>query len=288
MDLLRLTLAILAALLALVFVGIWFAKGRQHSKKGRGATLFYAGLLFASAGALYLGSQKVQRTATKNEISPPLTAKSETKEIVPTTSSATGEIELDPAEPKSQEDLQTARLKSGNLSTSGDVAAITPIKRKPIPAHTSNLPKSSKPKTTNASVEDVIESSILGAFDIIEVFFETYGYPVSVSRSSTSGKLANGSIVFRSGSAELSQQSIRYLRTLATQLDMTYQDGQLEIRAQSNEQVDSPVHRFLLTQSRAEAVRDVLVAEGFPASRLVPIGSETEGETRVKFVHRPN
>ncbi|MCB1059603.1 MAG: hypothetical protein KDB65_05195 [Calditrichaeota bacterium] len=194
-----------------------------------------------------------------------------------------------PANPKSEDvwqDLKTdAETQSGSVELSyGELP-----KRKPkLKSASGKLPKSSKPNADGKKAEDVIEDGILSAFDAIEIFFDTYGSPVAASASNRSGGQSTGSIEFVNGTSELSERSKNYLHSLAPQLGKMYKDGQLEIRAQSNEKADSPAHRFLLTQSRAEAVRDELSDSGFPANRLVPIGSETAGETRVKFVHRPN
>lgn len=287
MEQMRLILAILAALLGLVFIAVWFAKGRQHSFRGRGAVMFYAVLLFASSGVLLLRSrdEKISETTVPR-------AEGKQTTIIEKTVSDSVKIENHkqfdkPTEPEQPKQEQVATWTKTKLETPNSVRS----KNKTQPRHlqvrgSRDLPTASKPAKEQAA-EDVIEASILQAFDVIEVIFETYGVPVGNS-TNTQSKSSAASIEFMTGSAELSQRSVQYLRNLAYEFGQKYEYGQLEIRAQTNETVSSPELRRQLTQSRAEAVRDVLAAQGFPAERLVPIGSERAGETRVKFVHRPN
>ena len=283
----RLILALLAALLSLVFIAVWFAKGRQHSIRGRGAVLFYVILLFASSGILLLKSrnEKVAET-TIPRAEPKQTAKIEktlSDSVKTDTQNLFGKsVALE--QPKQE---QVATWTKTNIETPSSVRSKNNTQSRPLQVRGDrDLPTTSKP-AIEQTTEDVIEASILQVFDVIEIIFETYGVPVGYS-TTTQSKSSAASIEFMTGSAELSQRSVHYLRNLASEFGQKYENGQLEIRAQTNETVSSPELRRQLTQSRAEAVRDVLAAQGFPAERLVPIGSERAGETRVKFVHRPN
>jgi outer membrane protein OmpA-like peptidoglycan-associated protein len=300
MDQMRLTLAVLAALLALVFLGVWFAKGRQHSKK-RGAVLLYSVLLFASAAVLYLGSKSEQEPAkqqiTRDESSRknPKVEEADSKdsspekaEVTSTTEAAPSKVSTVPANPKSAEIWKNQNSQSSSHGSVELSYGDTKSRKPKLKTSSGALPKSSKPKSDNRPAEEIIETEVLSAFDAIEIFFETYGAPVAAQASFSGVRKPSGTIEFVNGTSELSEPSRKYLHTLAAQLEQMYEHGQLEIRAQSNEKVDSPAHRYLLTQSRAEAVRDVLAQSGFPADRLVPVGTEEAGETRVKFVHRPN
>ncbi len=281
----RLILAVLALLLALVFVAVWFAKGRQHSTRGRGAILFYAVLLFASSGVLYLNS----RTAHTFSHDQPIVKQEQTQAIQPKhlNSDTIGTERQTPSTPVQPNQEQVATWTKNKVVTPGSVRPNhNSQSRSPRINGNHDLPKTSR-QFESEPVEDVIEAGILNAFDVIEIFFETYGSPAATT-TETSLRSSGPSIEFVTGSAELSLRSVQYLRTIAAELGQKYEDGQLEIRAQTNETVSSPEFRRQLTQSRAEAVRDVLASQGFPAERLVPIGSEKAGETRVKFVHRPN
>ncbi|MBL0060372.1 MAG: hypothetical protein IPP40_02455 [bacterium] len=282
MDQMRLILAVLAALLALVFVAVWFAKGRLHSTRGRGAILFYAIMLFASSGVLFLKSRdegvpQFEQPIVKHE-------QTQNTELDQLNSDSDRVVSQRPAQPKQE---QLATWTKAKVVTPGSVRSNKNVVSHPLQLHNnSDLPTSTLP-LNDKPVEDVIEAGILQAFDVIEVFFESYGTPV-VTSSSLGSKSSPASIEFVTGSAELSLRSVQYLRIVAAELCQKYKDGQLEIRAQTDETVYSPELRRQLTQSRAEAVRDVLSLQGFPVERMVPIGSERAGETRVKFVHRPN
>lgn len=298
MEHMRLILAVLAALLALVFMGVWFAKGRQHSNR-RGAFLSYSLLLFASAAVLFIGSQNERdlpspqttsnaRATPTTESSPktPNNTTAQESDILHGETSTTA-VSAVPVNPKSEEVWQDVKNQPETKTGSQQLSYGDWQKRHPkLKNSAGNLPKASKP-TKDKPVEDVIESGVLSAFDAIEIFFETYASPAAVPASHSESVKPSGKIEFVNGTSELNERSKNYLHSLAPQLGRMYEYGQLEIRAQSDENVDSPALRFLLTQSRAEAVRDVLADSGFPADRLVPVGSETAGETRVKFVHRP-
>ncbi len=281
----RLILAVLAALLALVFVAVWFAKGRQHSTRGRSAVLFYAVLLFASSILLFMTSRDENFGVHEQPIvKHDPTQVTRPKLSTPDSVRSDNQDQIEPEQPKQE---QVATWTKTKIVTPGSVRSNKNIQSRPLQLHSNrDLPTSSQP-LDDQPVEDVIEAGILQAFDVIEVFFEAYGTPVGTSSSSGS-KSSIASIEFVTGSAELSLRSVQYLRTIAAELGQKYKYGQLEIRAQTNETVSSPELRRQLTQSRAEAVRDVLALQGFPAERMVPIGSERAGETRVKFVHRPN
>lgn len=286
MDKMRLILAVLAAALAMVFAVIWYVKGRQHSFKGRGAALFYATLLIASSIVLVMNSRSFVTSRPDNSPSIQTETLSTPAQIdAPQVQTPTPRLAESAKEPP-QPDPAATWTKAAVRTPSAIMAGKASNHRQLIVHSQTALPTSSRSES-EAPIEDVIESNILQAFDVIEVFFDTYGTPSTPSISKNS-KTAAASIEFVSGSAELSQQSISFLRKLASEFEHRYESGRLEIRAQTNETVSSPSQRLLLTQSRAEAVRNILAAEGFPSDRLVPVGTDKAGETQVKFVHRPN
>lgn len=288
---LRMTLAALAALLALVFLAVWIAKGRQHSRKGRGVVLFYSLLLLASSAALFFRAksenvrpQHQLEVESENRVSDPDLSQvvfdtTSTGEIAGKTSTKTKSESLGKEEAAiwTKSALELPRDVIGNDQSQSRNLGIRDGRNAPS-LYTSDL---------QHSVEDVIESRILDAFDIIELFFETHGTKTFTSRPEQS-KSSISSIEFVTGGAELSLRSVQYLRAFASELDKKYEHGVLEIHAQTDEAASSSEQRLQLTQSRAEAVRDVLIAHGFPAERLLSFGSEKAGTTRVKFVHRPN
>ncbi len=296
MDPLRLTLAICAALLAFGFLAFWLIRGRQQMVKHSKGALLYSLLLFASAAVLYRGAVIEQMAAPASKAQPTPSVK-----VHPSPSAAASPQPATPDSTAARTRIaSTDFVRQGDGAQSGTTAQPQdkPSVEKPRPQSGSRsrrellvssdarLPAAVRDSKPQPPVEDVIEAGVLHAFDLIEVFFEEHG-----SASAGAGKrLAStgGAIEFARGSSQLNEHSLSYLRSVASQLKYEYSDGQIEIRAQTNETIASAEERLMLTQSRAEAVRNVLAAAGFPADRLVPVGSETAGENRVKFVHRPN
>lgn len=211
----RLILAILAALLALVFVAVWFAKGRQHSRRGRSAALFYAVLLFASSGFLFVKSRDESFSAHEQPIvkHEPKQAP-QPKQSTPGSDKADGQERTEPEQPKQE---QVATWTKTKVVTPGSVRLSKTIQSHPLQLHHNrDLPTSTQP-LGEKPVEDVIEAGILQAFDVIEVFFESYGTPIGTS-SPFGSKSSTPSIEFVTGSAELSMRSIQCLRAIAAEL----------------------------------------------------------------------
>lgn len=287
MEQLRLLLAIFAALLALVFLGVWWVRGRQRSTKGRTAVVLYAILLLCSSAFLYSRSQNeaVKQTVSR-ELVPEKQVKVETQKV-PTTSvvDSAKDVRTIPETEQTTKFESTKSTQKSEASTPSVIQSQAKAKPHFIGPPMLELPKRKRSSPTEPV--EIVEAAVLQAFDIIELFFDKYAAPTTAAASSTTTN-SIGKIEFVPGTAELSERSLNYLRSLAPELSKIYKDGHLEIRAQSDESVNSPAQRYMLTQSRAETVRDILAAEGFPPNRLVPVGSETVGVTRVKFVHRPN
>lgn len=284
-------LAVVAALLAIVFSTVWFLSGRQRSTKRGGGFLVYAILLLVSAVVLWQKSEKATSTSPVDVDS-----------IAKTPIAETGAQESmgDSSEQVSSQEREIGRHLDSDLNKEPSQEAAVWTKSKvlmPLTEGRLGSPKRHLPSghsTDNGSalrsnrpaVEDLIESRILDAFDFIEVLFLKYGSLAESSEIHPKHGAASSTIEFVIGSNELSQRSIRYLRGLAPELARQYSSGNLEIRAETSESFASPGERLNLTKSRAEAIKDVLVAEGFPADRIVTVGTERAGETRVKFIHR--
>jgi len=293
MEQLRLLLAIVAALLSAVFFGVWWVKGRQRSSKGRSAALIYSLLLICSAALLLMRAQEPQVDSPRIE-----TTRRDTNapKQVPDSTAGTGSSQADSSaeQRKSEQTAMDIAAKSSEVSSSATttsparnrevVSQTAPRRERYIGPPLLELPKRKREKPREP--EEVVEDVVLDAFDVIELFFDKFGSPAP-SPVRANGQ-PTGSIEFQPGTAQLSSRSLIYLRSLAPELRNQYRQGQLEILAQSGDTARSPAQRYLLTQSRAESVRDVLIAEGFPPNRIIPKGSEAAGVTRVKFVHRPN
>lgn len=293
MDSLRLTLAICAGLLAFGFLAAWLLKGREQQVRRSKAALFYSVLLFASAAVLYRGAIVRHETeigghAQANEPEQ-LALKSDSdaadqQQVNRDSSSTLPMTKADPVGVKLNQKSEPPNIEKTRVVLPSRISGKG--KKELLVSSDARMPVSVRDQKPQPAPEDVVEAGVLYAFDLIEVFFERYGSPAP-----TSGKrLAStgGVIEFVHGSSQLNEHSLSYLNSVARQLKTEYVDGHIEIRAQTNEEVASTAERLNLTQSRAEAVRDVLAAAGIPSDRLVAVGTEKAGENRVKIVHRPN
>ncbi|MCB9357212.1 MAG: OmpA family protein [Calditrichaeota bacterium] len=294
MDNYRLVLAAIALALAIMFAAVWWYRGRQRSPRTRGALIVYSLLLLCSAFLLYsrssepLVAQKSDRPNPSAEVKSPVAAEQESGSDHKADAGAKEErarqetLQQTPTSSSSDREGYDSdhRDHAASLSSSRDFQLVYGPPERPLPKRKGSGARSGQP-------EEVIEAAVLHAFDIIELFFETHATPV-VQANSNPGAAAGTAIEFLPGTAQLSDHSRRYLESLAPALEKQCKSGRLEIRAQTNEKLGSPAMRFSLTQSRAEAVAEILTSGGFPADRLIAIGSESANQTSVSFVHRPN
>ncbi|MBK6766961.1 MAG: hypothetical protein IPG71_11845 [bacterium] len=269
MEQLRLLLAIVAALLAAVFFGVWWVRGRQRSTKGSSATLVYALLLLCSSGLLLLRAQQhaaeVPRERAARIEPAPRTPSSETPVAAQTNRSDSSHScsvnEKAPSSP-GQSSAEPNHV-SPYIEQAGSSNVVS-AKAKPrvpyIGPPLLELPKRKRDKLREPA--DVVEAAVLDAFEVIDLFFDKFGSPAT--SSSGVSDHPTGQIEFLPGTAVLSGRSLNYFRAFAPELSKLYKEGRIEIRAQSDDTGSSPAQRYLLTQSRAETVRDALIAGGIP------------------------
>jgi outer membrane protein OmpA-like peptidoglycan-associated protein len=144
-------------------------------------------------------------------------------------------------------------------------------------------------------LEDRIYTAIDDVLRKVEEFFERYGFPVEVETSSRP-VLAIAPIFFEDTTADIPP---KYFPLLDEAAQVIRDHGEVEtIEVQGHTDGEGPeVYNFLITQSRANAARDYLIAQGIEPERLVAKGYGTtrplparEGSTgtardrRIQFV----
>jgi len=167
-----------------------------------------------------------------------------------------------------------------------------PIRRiasKPLPR------KRSQQSTQDSDWEDRIFAAIDASFDWIEDFFEEYATPIAVSTNTLKQpkkveqpEIAFPAVRFNSGTAELTIDSQVELKILATRLTTEYPRSVLEIQAYVDS-IGPEAFNFVLTQARADAVRDLLIAEGMKESRIIAKGYGTGedpelADSKIEFI----
>ena len=146
--------------------------------------------------------------------------------------------------------------------------------------------------------DDRVFAAIDASFEWIENFFDKYASPVTTAHRTTKKHLVDDNIPafefpqirFNDGTAELTEESQVDLKILATRLTTEYPKGVLEIQAYVDS-VGPEAFNFVLTQARADAVRDLLIAEGIDESRLIARGYGTGdnpdiADARIEFIVR--
>ncbi len=295
MDNFRLLLASVALVLAIVSAAIWWLRGRQRSVGKRGFALVYSLLLLGSAILLYsrAGDQVTAKDAAVRD------QLVETKQIETRTLADSMKVEPEPVERHSPDSVQSTssrdadagidRARNAGMQPRNNTVQLLHPELRPVHGPPQKpLPRRSSRRAQSDSIDEVVEASVIFAFDAIERFFGTYGSAASNQKIEGRSDNASRRIEFLPGTSELTSKSKSYLKTLAPELKLHLTTGLIEIHSQTDESLNSPAERLSLTQSRAEAVIKVLAAEGIPAERLIPVGNETAGQSYVSFVHRPN
>lgn len=135
-------------------------------------------------------------------------------------------------------------------------------------------------------------------FDAVEQWFWRHGSP---STQQTGDRMQSAvvtrhtvlpDIVFIENTAEMTTESARRLRLFAKDLKNRPQMGEIEIQAQTDGNGPIPF-QFILTQARAEVVRDFLSKEGVLNYRLIASAINTDSrdsttaKSQIRFVFRP-
>jgi outer membrane protein OmpA-like peptidoglycan-associated protein len=152
--------------------------------------------------------------------------------------------------------------------------------------------------------EDRVYDLTERAFAAIEKWFYRWGSPApakavaapiaqGLSHGKTEDVLTFPRIVFAEGTADLDSSSQCALKKLADQINVRPSPKFIEIEAWVNSGGAPEPFNYMLTQARAEVVRDFLVGEGVDTSRLMTkaLGSLAEdsmkAESQIRFVARP-
>jgi outer membrane protein OmpA-like peptidoglycan-associated protein len=141
--------------------------------------------------------------------------------------------------------------------------------------------------------EDRAYLIISRTFDAVEQWFMRHGSPAPADRrEAEAAAMEFPQVAFHFGTAELQATSREDLVRYATYLKSHSEPSLIEIQACSNEGGMEPFN-YILTQARAEAVRDLLVETGVSAQRLLPVARGSQGtdslglSSHIRFVTRP-
>jgi hypothetical protein len=295
MEFPRILLSVLAALagIALLIVAAWrsVSPGPAPSRRSRGGAYWIYGLLFIGAAAVLWWRD--------SELTPRAPAPSAEQHIresppVPTHTDSVAKTEIQ-AETGEKEAAVHRPIPS---SAVGMRPARRPVLlAAPVPLHataTGPVPR--------RELDEYVYHAVSRAFDLIEDLFLRYGTVVrehSVHAASLESLLARPlddfdfpTIQFESGTADLQPQSRLALKNLAARLRALTAPATLEIEARVESGGIEPFN-FILTQARAEVVREALVEEGVDTRWLVARGGGSQSgearpaESQIRFVLHP-
>ncbi|MFH1012018.1 MAG: OmpA family protein, partial [bacterium] len=144
-------------------------------------------------------------------------------------------------------------------------------KRKPVPV--GRKEEGGPPTPSRWTPEDRMVAAVDAVLRRIEVFFERYGTPVEME-SPEPVALSLRPIFFGDTTADIPPKYFPLLDQTARILRQHPETGIIEVQAHTNGE-GPEVYNFLITQSRANAARDYLVARGVEPDRLVAKGYGT-------------
>ena len=182
----------------------------------------------------------------------------------------------------------TARERSGGTRQDGRLKTV---------GKSSTARNRANARVAPASPDEQVRVAVLRAFDGIERWFMRHGSPVpGAARENTAAGTERQwelpEVMFLDDTAELTAEGVRRLRQLAGRLQSLADSGVIEIHARTSDSDPTPFH-FILTQARAEVVRDFLMNEGVRNDRLIAKAMSSEGEDstmarpQVRLVFRP-
>lgn len=238
-----------------LYLGLRRAYARLDATSGRGAlVLLVYGFLFVIAGIVIERTTPSSRVATETEH--PLLEQ-------PTTSTKV-------ATPSVDRELLTTKDDKISLTEKPEVS-YQRRERKTKQPEPRPQPVLHAPLTP--TTEDRIYVAVEGFLKRIEDFFERYGTPVNMEFSSQA-VLEIPPIFLDDTTADIPTRYHPLLNKTARLIREHPETGVIEI--QSHTSGEGPeVYNFLVTQSRANMVRDYLIAQGIEPSRLVAKGYGT-------------
>jgi outer membrane protein OmpA-like peptidoglycan-associated protein len=239
-----------------LFLGLRRAYARADASSGRGAlVLLVYGFLFVIAGIVIERTPPVSRIAGKEEIP---------RQEIPETS-------VRVAPPSTDKEMSV---------TKDDEIALT------SKVQTANRPPAKKTKRTKAqgeltprapfvpTPEDRVYIAVEEFLQKIENFFDHYGTPVTVEFSSAT-EMDMPPIFIEDTTADISAGYYSMLNRAARYIKEHPEFGVIEVQSHTNGE-GPEVYNYLITQSRANMVRDYLIAQGVEPTRLVAKGYGTE------------
>jgi len=297
------------ALLLIVGVLRFHAHRRSRTRRSDLLTISY-GVLFGIVGLIILF--RSDHAATEREFAPQVMREAKPEQEMmhqsPATSLDSTQVETGVSESSradvdmgASRQLKTQSVPPVDHADNGAVA----MRRKLVqrPQQIASEVKEPAEVIHRLSPGDRVFLTVSSAFDAIEKWFMEHGYPntrgdeFADSHAPTLNQLRRHqirfpNIEFESGTAELMPQSLGALKELAASLNALSSSVSIEIQASVDSLGPEP-YNHILTQARAEVVRDVLVQEGVDTRRIVANAKGSQGDDstnmsgQINFVLRP-
>jgi len=238
-----------------LYLGLRRAYTRLDATSGRGAlVLLVYGFLFVIAGIVIERTAPSSRVASKTEHPPLERPATSPQAVTPSTDQAVSEAEGDKIHATDRPELSHQEREK---------KAEQPVHRR----------KPASPAPFVPTTEDKIYVAVEGFLKRIEDFFERYGTPVSMEFSSQA-VLEIPPIFLDDTTADIPARCYPLLNKAARYIREHPETGVIEVQSHTNGE-GPEVYNFLVTQSRANMVRDYLVAQGIEPARLVAKGYGT-------------
>jgi outer membrane protein OmpA-like peptidoglycan-associated protein len=231
------------------------AYARLDGASGRGAlVLLVYGFLFVIVGIVIERTTPSSRVAARTEHPPLERSATSPQAVTPSTDQAVSEAEGDKTHATDRPELSHQEREK---------KAKQPVHRREPVSPTPSVP----------TTEDRVYVAVEGFLKRIEDFFERYGTPVNTELSSEA-VVGVSPIFFDDTTADIPARYYPLLNKAARYIREHPETGVIEVQSHTNGE-GPEVYNFLITQSRANSVRDYLIARGIEPARLVAKGYGT-------------
>lgn len=248
--------SIVAGLLLLcVSFYLFLRRNRRHagaSPSPRALIILIYGLLFFAIGII------IERTAPAIH-EPSLADTSRTDSVATPSKIPDAVIKREISEPKAAQSVLRERLKRQEIKQR---KTLSPVLQQVKPA--------SPPKTPEPTIEDKIYETVDAFLRRIEEFLDRYAVPVTIEPAEVPTFVIEP-IFIDDTAADISPKHFPLLNEAARRIKQHPEIATIEVQSYTDGE-GPEVYNYLITQSRANAVRDYLIARGIKPERLVAKG----------------